>query len=77
MFREIKLSGSNIKKFLTFSQKMFFFYISGNSPKIPYISEKDRNILIFQETFYISGSNFRSLKNEKKSTLKNVKKNVF
>ena len=52
---------------------MFFFIFRETPQKF----QKERNILIFQETFYISGSNFRSLKNEKKIHSEKCKKNVF
>ena len=55
----MKLSGSNIKKFLIFSQKKAFLIFR--------ITETRKKFLMFQETelSYISENNFLSPKNEK------------
>ena len=63
----MKLSGSNIKKFVIFSQKKAFLIFREK--------EKPNKFLIFEETerSYISGSNFPYSKN-KKPTLKKLNK---
>ena len=55
----MKLSSSNIKKFLIFSQKKAFLIFR--------ITETQKKFLMFQETelSYILGNNFLSSKNEK------------
>ena len=64
IFPEMELSGSNIKKFLIFSQKKaFLIFLKKKTPK---------KSLIFREKelSYISGSNFPSSKNLKQKTKK-------
>ena len=63
-FQEMKLSSSNIKKFFIFSQKKAFL-IFGET-------ETPKKFLIFQETSYISGSNFELKKILKNPLWKNV-----
>ena len=65
----MELSSSNITIFFIFSQKRTFviYWEMEPPPKnIPYISGNGSP----KKTFYISGSNFPSLKNEKKPVLK-------
>ena len=63
-FQEMKLSSSDIKKFLIFSQKKAVLIFQE--------TETPKKFLIFQETelSYISGSNFSSPKSKKNPLLK-------
>ena len=57
----MEFSGSNINKFLIFSQKKAFLIFRNGNPE---------KFFLFQETAYISGSNFPSPKSKKNPLLK-------
>ena len=72
MFQGMEVSGSNIKKFLIFSHKKaflifpkwnFLIFREAETPKKFSIFQKTE---LFQETSYISRSNFSSSKSKKK-----------
>ena len=75
IFRKMKLSSSNIKKFLRFSQKKTVVIIQEMETRKNSSCFRKRNFLIFQETDtlkkHISGSNFLSSK-KKNSPLKHL-----
>ena len=48
-----------------FRKRKFFLYFGKQKPRKNSLYFRKRNFLIFQETSYISGSNFPCLKNEK------------
>ena len=71
----MELSNSNTKKTLIFLKRNLFIYVGKQKPPKNFLFFMERNFLIFQETetlkiSYISGSNFPSLKKEKKTALK-------
>ena len=66
----MKLSCSNTRKFLIFSQKKAFLIIRETKPPKNCLYLRKRNLYIFEETSYISGIIFPSSKNEKKGTVK-------
>ena len=61
----MKLFGSNIKKFLIFSQKKDFLIFRETKTSINYLHFRKRNFFITQQTSYISRSNDPSSKNKK------------
>ena len=65
IFWKMKLFGSNIKKFLIFSQKKDFLIFRETKTSINYLHFRKRNFFIIQQTSYISRSNGPSSKNKK------------
>ena len=65
IFWKMKLFGSNIKKFLIFSQKKDFLIFRETKTSINYLHFRKRNFFITQQTSYISRSNGPSSKNKK------------
>ena len=65
IFWKMKLFGSNIKKFLIFSQKKDFLIFRETKTSINYLQFRKRNFFITQQTSYISRSNGPSSKNKK------------
>ena len=65
-----KISCFNIDKFPIFSQKKAFFIFREIETPKKFLYFRKRNFLIFQETSYVSRSNFQSSKNEKSLLLK-------
>ena len=70
-----------LRNLIRFLKRKLFLYFWKRKPRKMEL-EKKWNFLIIQETSYISGSNFLSSKNDKRSgnnlqRLKNKKKNVF
>ena len=65
IFWKMKLFGSNIKKFLIFSQKQDFLIFRETKTSINYLHFRKRNFFITQQTSYISRSNGPSSKNKK------------
>ena len=61
----MKLSGSNIKKFLIFSQKKDLLIFRETKTSINCLYFRKRNFFITQQTSYISRSNVPSSKNKK------------
>ena len=61
----MELSGSNIKKFLIFSQKKAFLIFRKSETLQNSLYFRKRNLFIFQEASYISGTNFPSSKSKR------------
>ena len=71
-----------LRNLILFLKRKLFLYFGKRKPQKNYLYFRKWNFLIIQETSYISGSNFLSSKNDKRSgnnlqRLKNKKKIVF